>query len=144
MHYQQIDDFAEQRLSCDTWPNFFAISTRIARELLLSALAIAAERVMSQFRRVTQFFLVSLLFGCAEPPITTASIPKSITPNEAQLRLDTSKPPRVEPDRNLPPETKRAWCELRQRDIRAGRPPLGENAPKQIAAGNALCLQWFE
>ena len=32
---------------------------------------------------------------------------------------------------------------MRQRDMRASNPPLGESAPNQVVAGNALCHHWF-
>jgi hypothetical protein len=75
--------------------------------------------------------------------MTTGSIKARTVPAAGVLPIDTSLTPPAEPISALPAETKRAWCDLQQRDLRAGQPPLGEAVPRQIAAGNALCMRWF-
>jgi hypothetical protein len=65
-------------------------------------------------------FLSCLLAGCAEHAATTGSIKARTVPAVDALPINTSMPPPPEPIRSLPAETKRARCDLRQRDLRAG------------------------
>ena len=57
--------------------------------------------------------------GCAEDALTTGSI----EPVSNRGAIDTSKAARVEPIHALSSDTKRAWCEMRLRDVRAGIRP---------------------
>ena len=97
---------------------------------------------MPRLSHAVVFVLIFTCSACSEHVLTTGSIEKPVAP-EPQFQIDTSQPARLEPISTLRPEIKRQWCEMRLRDIRAGKPPLGETAPNQLAAGNSLCLQWF-
>ena len=89
--------------------------------------------------RLALALCISLLaLGCEEASVTTGSINQAVTPGMASL-----KPLQSEPQDKLPLETKRAWCEFRQRDIRAGKAPLGETNINRVASGDALCRMWF-
>ena len=98
------------------------------------------QPVKSPMRALHYSLILVLSFavvGCAEDALTTGSIEHGSN----RGAIDTSKAARVEPIHALSSDTKRAWCEMRLRDVRAGKPPLGETNTKQIEAGNALCRQ---
>ena len=97
---------------------------------------------MTRLSHAVAFVLIFTCSACSEHVLATGSIEKPAAP-EPQFQIDTSQPARLEPISTLRPEIKRQWCEMRLRDIHAGKPPLGETAPNQLVAGNSLCLQWF-
>ena len=84
----------------------------------------------------------ALVSGCAQEQIATSSITQVIETPKVPAVVEPTKSTRFEPRISLSPETKREWCQLRDADIRAGRPPLGETQANQVAAGNALCRLW--
>ena len=98
--------------------------------------------VMTLLRRAAMACMTCLTYGCAEAPITTGTIDPPNSETRAQAYQGRLKPTHVG-EAKKPPEINREWCELRQRDIRAGRPPLGEADPNRIAVGDALCMRWF-
>ena len=97
---------------------------------------------MTRLSHAVVFVFIFTLSACSEHVLMTGLDEKPVAP-EFQFQIDTSQPARLEPISTLSPEIKRQWCEMRLRDIQAGKPPLGETAPNQLAAGNSLCLQWF-
>lgn len=79
----------------------------------------------------------------SDPNAVISSIEDNSPYRAGPLAIDTPRMPSINPMKRLDAETKRSWCQMRQRDLREGKPPLGEIDPKQITISNALCLEWF-
>ncbi len=91
-------------------------------------------------------FVVAVhLQGCVEDPqVTTGSLSPTGKITSGQQRAKGV--PKAEQARHVDHVSlaaRREWCELRQKDIRAGKAPLGEKDPKQVSIGNFLCERWF-
>ena len=82
------------------------------------------------------------VFVFADEPVRTALLTTGAVTAPAQSPNDRLSRARLAPPKKIP-EINREWCELRQRDIAAGKAPFGEMDLEKIAMGNALCRRWF-